>query len=201
MFLPPPGDRQQADQLSRVKHKPATILAVIFQLFAQLIARWKLNAYFIGLQREKLQALPLWVQREILWVNFIFVCNLTRFRRVCRQTGQSFLPCLYSTVTPFALQLYADLCLFICIFFHPCWHFVKHKSYFFLVKKCKNLIILPQMKKEEYWLFLSTTIRFSPASTEGFAQELNQLVEQIKALDTQKRTKKTTNWSVSAFRG
>jgi len=35
-------------------------------------------------------------------------------------------------------------------------------------------------------------------------QELNQLVEQInrsKALSTRRRTKKTTNWSVSIFRG
>ena len=40
----------------------------------------------------------LWFQRKISWVNALFVCNLTRFRRVfvvTRQTGWSFPPCLY----------------------------------------------------------------------------------------------------------
>jgi len=59
-----------------------------------------LNVCFTGLQTEKLQALKLWVQREILWVNAILVGKFYSFvNNVCCHTGQnSYLVSCYNAV-------------------------------------------------------------------------------------------------------
>ena len=72
--------RQQTDQLGGTRINFRYFGRHIFQLFAQL-ARWKLNVYFTGLQREILKVITENSMRNI--VSKCYFCeNWTRFRRV-----------------------------------------------------------------------------------------------------------------------
>ena len=84
----------------------SVILAVMFQRFAPL-GHWKLSVYFIGLQREKQQAINSEFN-EKYWVNAIFVRKFDLFPKSVLSSNWSKFPTLSLIIINTVGQIYQN---------------------------------------------------------------------------------------------